>query len=93
MKANGSWWIQPLDKEFESRNSPQMPRGARTANWKRDTICDASVLGVVRSYKDLGSQPGSCKLLNCFMPILWHGRGHRFDPDQVHQLNHSTPTT
>ena len=27
------------------------------------------------------------KLLKIRIEPLWHGRGHRFDPDQVHQIN------
>src|ERR1039457_1173533 len=38
--------------------------------------------------QELRKPPGSCKLLISLMLGLWHGRGHRFDPDQVHQLNH-----
>lgn len=33
----------------------------------------------------LRSPSGSCKLLKCLLLSLWHGRGHRFDPGQVHQ--------
>ena len=33
--------------------------------------------------------PGSCKLLKCLMLGLWHGRGHRFDPGQVHHIINS----
>ena len=33
----------------------------------------------------LREPPGSCKLLQILLLVRWHGRGHRFDPDQVHQ--------
>jgi hypothetical protein len=28
----------------------------------------------------------SCAVYNLAFEALWHGRGHRFDPDQVHQI-------
>src|ERR1035437_1951589 len=34
----------------------------------------------------LREPPGSCKLLTILALGHWHGRGHRFDPDQVHQI-------
>ena len=38
--------------------------------------------------------PGNpCKLLILLLFSLWHGRGHRFDPGQVHQLTPSDVKT
>ena len=81
---------QPLGRESESHNSSQDLPVARTVNWKRAglryVLRYAGSRGIT-CLQGLSVPPGSCKLLKCLMLGLWHGRGHRFDPDQVHQLN------
>src|ERR1035438_1060106 len=59
--------------------------GAANTGETRYVLQYAGSRGGIR-LQGLRVPPGSCKLLKCLMLGLWHGRGHRFDPDQVHQI-------
>ena len=59
--------------------------GAANTGETRYVLQYAGSLGGIR-LQGLRVPPGSCKLLKCLMLGLWHGRGHLFDPDQVHQI-------
>jgi len=58
--------------------------GAANTGETRYVLQYAGSRGGIR-LQGLRVPPGSCKLLKCLMLGLWHGRGHRFDPGQVHQ--------
>ena len=52
-------------------------------------VSTRETLALPRSYRHLevfGSSRTHCKLLKVMFSSLWHGRGRRFDPDQVHQI-------
>ena len=49
--------------------------------------------GVGSYLQRLAMPSGSCKYLQSLAQVEWHGRGRRFDPDQVHHsFGHLAPT-
>jgi hypothetical protein len=58
--------------------------GAANTGETRYVLQYAGSRGGIR-LQGLRERPGSCKLFKCLMMGLWHGRGRRFDPDQVHK--------
>ena len=69
-KADGTWGLATLgDGSIKPRSRSNVG----------PTSCSASASGA------FGSDQGLLKSMVYNSSTKWHGRGHRFDPDQVHQ--------
>ena len=79
-----------LQTLFSGRNWADPPLSALGPNWCQTWCQDQAIFPV---FSGLADFLALCRQQLAYFPVPWHGRGRRFDPDQVHhfQLLADTP--
>ena len=75
-----------LQALLSGRNWADPPLSALGPNWCQTWCQNQAIFPVFSGFADFLAL---CRQQLAYFPVPWHGRGRRFDPDQVHQISYS----